>query len=75
MSTLNKPDLHAKMNFARIYQEIILERFDVSEEFLDGVLLLVEREELGNVCVQAIHVLKHILQDLVGFSGFSGKWL
>jgi len=33
------------VQLARIYQEIIFERFDIAEEFLYGVLLLVEREK------------------------------
>jgi len=57
--------LCAKVRFARIYQEIIFECFDVAEKFLDGVFLLVEREEFRYIRIQTIHILEHILQDLV----------
>lgn len=52
------------------YHEIVFERFYVTEELLDRVLLFVEGEKFRNLGVQAVHVLEHVLKNLVRFSGF-----
>ena len=43
---------------------LVLERFDVSHELLEGVLLPVEDEVLGELAVQLLHLLGHRLQNI-----------
>ena len=43
---------------------LVLERFDVAHELLEGVLLPVEDEVLGELAVQLLHLLGHRLQNI-----------
>ena len=43
---------------------LVLERFDVAHELLERVLLLVEHQVLGELPVQPLHLLGHLLQNI-----------